>query len=235
MRRLVQVATLTAACCFALLIGSSALAGASVVKGSGPLTTATAFNGAYMGTTGTWTSLFAPSLSVSPAELGPGGTATFTTTISATANAAEWTCAPSTLCHPELIVAGFGHGKGNSRLEGDGSLLYGQDNSMGYGYCANDKFYTGSTFIFGTGDKCYTHAVPLGSTETYSVTITGTNTFTDTVTSSTGKLSATFTGTLSSSLTTSYTPAIYLLPGRTVADQGNAWTFTVGGTTLSVS
>jgi hypothetical protein len=131
-------------------------------------------------------------------------------------------------------VAGFGHGVGNSRLEGDGSLLYGQDNSMGAGYCANDQFYAGSTFIFGTNDKCFTYATPPKLTETYSVTITGTNTFTDTVTSSTGH-SATFTGTLGSTPTTSYTPAIYLLAGRTSADASFSWKFTVTRTTLSVT
>ena len=226
-----QLVTLAAACSLAALIGSSALAGAN------PLKTAATFNGTYSGTSGAWTSLFAPSLSVSPADLGPGGSATFTTTIAATANAADWTCS-GTLCHPELIVAGFGHGKGNSRLEGDGSLLYGQDNSMGYGYCANDQFYAGSTFIFGTGDWCYAHTrktTPAGSTETYTVTITGSNTFTDTVSSSTGSLSATFTGTLSSSPTTSYTPAIYLLPGRTATDQSAPWNFTITTSTETVA
>ena len=230
MKRLVQLATAAAACSLTILIGTSALAGAN------PLKTPVTFDGTYSGTTGAWTSLFAPSLSVSPAELGAGGSATFTTTISATANAADWTCSStSTLCHPDLIVAGFGHGIGNSRLEGDGSLLYGQDNSMGVGYCANDQFYAGSAFIFGTGDRCFSYASPPGLTETYRVTITGTNTFSDVVTSSTGGLDATFTGTLGSTPTTSYTPAIYLLAGRTSTDASTAWHFTITGTTLSVT
>lgn len=240
MKRLVRLATLAAGCSLAVLGGGSTLAGAmpahTTPASSHVVRTATGFNGAYTGTTGQWRSVFAPSLSVSPAELGPGGSATFTTTIKATPNAATWTCSPtSTLCHPELIVAGFGHGVGNARLYGDGSLLYGQDNSNASGYCTNDKFLQGTTtFVFGTGDQCYTHAPGTGSTETYTVTITGTNTFMDTVTSPTG-FSATFTGTLGSTPTTGYTPAIYLLPGRTAADQNATWSFTVFGTTYSVT
>ena len=241
MKHLVRLATLAAGCSLVVLGGGSALAGATPAHSTAAsphvVRSATGFTGTYTGTTGTWQSKFAPSLTVSPADLGPGGSATFTTTITATPYAATWTCSQtSTLCHPELIVAGFGHGVGNARLYGDGSLLYGQDNTRASGYCTNDQFYSGTTaFVFGTGAQCYGHTAGTGSTETYSVTITGTNTFTDTVTSQTGKLSATFTGTLGSTPATSYTPAIYLLPGRTATDQSVTWTFTVATTTYSVT
>ena len=239
MKRLVRLVTLAAGCSLVALGGGSALAGATPAHttpaASHVVRTATGFNGTYTGTTGSWRSVFAPSLTVSPAELGSGGSATFTTTITATQYAATWTCG-GPLCHPELIVAGFGHGVGNARLYGDGSLLYGQDNSHASGYCTNDQFEHGSMFIFGTADHCYSHTSHTGSTETYSVTITGTNTFTDTVTTSTGTFTTgsstvTFTGTLGSTPTTGYTPAIYLLPGRTATDQSTTWTFTVSATT----
>jgi hypothetical protein len=240
MKRLIRLATLAVACSFVVLGGGSALAGATPARttpaSSHVVRTATGFDSAYQGTTGRWQSKFAQSLTVSPAELGTGGSATFTTTITATPSAATWTCSTtSSLCHPELIVAGFGHGVGNDRLYGEGSLLYGQDNSRASGYCTNDKFYQGTTFVFGTAGECYSHTSGTGSTETYSVTITGTNTFSDTVTSSTQSLSATFTGMLGSTPTTGYTPAIYLLPGRTATDLSVTWTFTVATTTYSVT
>ena len=242
MKRFVRLATLTATCSLVVVSAGSALAGATpahtVPASVHVVSTVSQFTGTYTGTTGAWRSEFAPSLSVSPAELGLGGSATFTTTITETTNAATWTCSTaSTLCHPELIVAGFGHGVGNARLEGDGSLLYGQNNSRSAGYCSNDQFEHGATFVFGAGSKC---EVSRTFTQTYTVTITGENTFTDTVSTSTGAFSTgsatvAYTGTLGSTPTTTYTPAIYLLPGRTATDKTASWAFTVSGTSYTVT
>lgn len=222
-----------------------------------------AFDGTYSGTTYAFTGMSAPQLGISPARLGPGGSATFTTTVTSDTQAAQWNGTTA-----QLIIAGFTQNPSSSpadppgrppnpghpstpSLDSYGSLIYAQDNSMGAGYCANDKFFTGptqKTFIFGTGDACYVHSTPpYGSTETYSVTLYANGTFTDTVsrphsgvtdrgqfTCTATTCSASFTGTLPGPSTTRYYPALYLLPGRTTTAPNDLWTFTVSASTYSI-
>lgn len=203
------------------------------------------FDGSYSGTSYRYTNLTDPSLMMSPARLGAGGSATFSVTVTSTKFAAAWD-----FTNPELEIAGLrAAGNGRSRtLTGVGSLLYAQDNSSGVGYCANDQFLTSAgTFVFGHNDSCYTHHVPpYGSTETFSVTITGTNTYSDSVSvpettlpSDNGFVCgattcvAQYAGTLTASPTTEYYPAVYLLPGRTTTVGLTTWTFTVADASYS--
>lgn len=195
------------------------------------------FDGSYSGAAYHYVTLTSRQQAISPAQLGKSGSATFTTTITANKNAAQWNSTKA-----ELIIAGLRQAKpakSSSKYFGDGSLIYAQDNSMGAGYCANDQFLNSSgTFVFGNRDACYSHTTPpYGSTETYSVTITGSNTFTDTVSNSSsgGTYTASFTGNLSLPKTTRYYPAVYMLPGRTTTTPNSKWTFTVSNSSYNVS
>lgn len=200
------------------------------------------FDGSYSGTTYRYASRIEHPLGTSPAQL-HGGSVTFTTTVTSDENAALWDDSTA-----ELVIAGFRQARHSAKLEGDGSLIYAQDNSMGAGYCANDQFETASGgFVFGAGAACYTHSTPpYGSTETYSVTLNGDNTFTDTVTVATSSnlvgftcngssCSVSFSGTLSAPPTTRYFPALYMLPGRVSSDPTTTWTFSVTGSSYSRS
>lgn len=208
------------------------------------LTSAAAFDGSYSGTNYSWVNLTAPTLGVTPSSLTEGESATFTVTVHSTPNAAEWSGTTAA-----LVIAGFADATESpvvNTLQGDGSLIFAQDNSEGLGYCANNKFYVGSTFDFGTGDDCFSHTTPPGSTVTFSVTIASTGAYTDTVTVAktgvtpgsgfscgTSTCTATFTGSVTPTQT--YFPALHLLPGRTASAPNDTWTYAVSNSTYSAS
>lgn len=236
-----SVLGVTAAFLFGVAGLMSAPAAGAVPSGPHPggPPSASAFDGTYSGTSYSYTDLTEPALHLSPKQLGPDGSATFTTTITSDRYAAQWDDSTA-----QLVIVGFRPvGDGHVRtLHAYGSMIYAQDNSMGAGYCANDQFIDSSgNFVFGDGAACYAHTPPpYGSTETYSVTIYGNNTFTDTVTIDSGcgncttgpyaaGQKATFSGSLALPANTQYYVAAYLLPGRLTADPSATGTFTVAG------
>ena len=167
-----------------------------------------------------------------PAELG-ARVATLTTTVTTDA---------ATSYDFNLFASGF-----ISRLDGetiarntlfapahDGDpLLYAQDNSGGYAFCWDDKFYVNKVFSFTAGNTspCATNSTPPGSTNTYVTKIFGDNSVTTEVIHN-GISLGTLHRLLPKSNQTQYRPI--LRTGLTAPTKGETGALTISGSNLSV-
>lgn len=111
-------------------------------------------------------------------------------------------------------------------------LLYAQDNSAGYGFCWDDKFYDDGDFAFTTGtNRCAVHAAPPGGTYTYVTKISGDNTVTTETFRGSDSIGGPLTRTLPKPASTKYHPLLRTGISSPAEESGS---LTISGSTLTV-